>query len=438
MALSSMDIESNKDASAMNVRSRIKGRPSPGAIVTSECSNDMVPLLREEALEDAEALTPNSINSSDSNKKAGEEPGRSSNKNMSSMSKSLFQWVKLLVLSWLISHVFYLGPGIWLEFSYFPARGLMLPNGFADRTFVPDIHYTSPSAAASDESSSFLTATTTATTTSAIPHIVHVTYKSREELPPEWEQSIQQWEEKHPTWEVRFWSDQDIAQFVHEQFPQYEEMWKSYRFMIQRVDSVRYMILYHFGGIYSDMDIYPATALDNLLQQWQDRGRNVLLAESLNMGVTNAFMAAAPQSKFMNCVIENLPHYQHQLQHKLVLGWQHWEILTSAGSNYLWGMFGHCRESDEDVEILAARSFRLCSACEAWETGKPATTCDTEWLRHSSTNSSWHQHQSWFHTLCLNVTYIFLCRPFRACFVSAFLLLVLLRRSRNKTNTRQK
>lgn len=152
------------------------------------------------------------------------------------------------------------------------------------------------------------------------------------------------------------------------------------------------------------------------------------------MGVTNAFMASAPGSEFMGCVIRNLPNYQHKIHHWL--GWRHWEVLSSAGSNYLWGMVGHCQ--DEGVEILAARSFRGCSVCDAWETGKPAETCDTQWLRHSSTNSSWHEHGNWFHSTLVFITYSFLCEPFRACFLTVTCLLALLQKWLNRRNRRQR
>jgi hypothetical protein len=188
---------------------------------------------------------------------------------------------------------------------------------------------------------------------------------------------------------------------------------------------VRYMILYHYGGLYSDLDIYPATSLDKLLMQVEDAGKNVLLAESLNLGVTNAFMASAPGSPFMKCVVDNLPNYQTTW---IQVGgaWRHWTVLSSAGSSYLWGMVGHCY--DEGLEIMDARSFRGCSICDAWETGRPAPTCDTMWLHHSSTNSSWHQRATWFHATLLFVSYSFSCKPVRMCFLCVTVFLFLVRR----------
>lgn len=307
---------------------------------------------------------------------------------------------------------------------YYPARGRMFYGHLDDLVFKPTFHYEAVQEAAAETANS-VNNSNNGEPSVHIPRIVHVTYKSREELPEEWKYSLKQWQAMNPHWEVRFWSDQDIADFVHEQYPEMEAMHQSYKYMIQRVDSVRYMILHHFGGVYSDMDIYPATSLDKLLEQWEEGNKNVLLAETFNMGTTNAFMAAAPQSNFMKCVIENLPNYQ-TMRVNHILQWQHWEVLSSAGPTFLWGMVGHCQ--DDQLQILAKETFRGCSTCDAWGRGNLAPTpCDTEWFHHSSTNSSWHQHRSLVHAFFFNVAMSFFCQPARGCAVFSVVTLSLVK-----------
>lgn len=66
---------------------------------------------------------------------------------------------------------------------------------------------------------------------------------------------IEQWKEVrqscldiHPGWEAHIWTDEKANAFVAEQFPELREMWKGYQFPIQRIDALRYMVLYHYGG----------------------------------------------------------------------------------------------------------------------------------------------------------------------------------------------
>ena len=420
-------------------------------------NSEKVPLMRSDSSSDSHNSDSNDALSLPTNRHRTGEASSSSLLLSASPHQRILQsqWLRWAVMAMALAHLMYYAPAIYLTVVYFPARGRMFYGHLDDLVFKPTFHYEAVQAAEadalhdaaknnhnsiiknnnnnndsnnpSDGTNALTTKTSTATTSQSlhIPRIVHVTYKSREELPEEWKYSLKQWQEMNPDWEVRFWSDQDIEIFVHEQFPEMEAMHKSYKYMIQRVDSVRYMILYHFGGVYSDMDIYPATALDKLLQQWEEGNKNVLLAETFNMGTTNALMAAAPESKFMKCVIDNLPKYQKMRLHH-ILQWQHWEILSSAGSTYLWGMVGHCQ--DDQLQILAKESFRGCSACDAWGRGKLAPTpCDTEWFHHSSTNSSWHQHKSLIHAFFFNVAMCFFCQPHKGCTVFSVLLLSLVK-----------
>src|SRR6266480_6157505 len=52
----------------------------------------------------------------------------------------------------------------------------------------------------------------------------------------------------HPQYEYRFWNDRNAEEFVAREFPEMLDTWNSYRYRIQKVDSLRYMVLYAYGG----------------------------------------------------------------------------------------------------------------------------------------------------------------------------------------------
>lgn len=52
----------------------------------------------------------------------------------------------------------------------------------------------------------------------------------------------------HDSWETFLWNDTNAPQFVEEHYPHLYDMWKSYPFMVQRVDALRYMALDKYGG----------------------------------------------------------------------------------------------------------------------------------------------------------------------------------------------
>jgi len=41
------------------------------------------------------------------------------------------------------------------------------------------------------------------------------------------------------------------------QYPEFYEMWKEVKYSIMKVDILRFIILYHYGGLVSDLDIIP-------------------------------------------------------------------------------------------------------------------------------------------------------------------------------------
>ena len=66
------------------------------------------------------------------------------------------------------------------------------------------------------------------------------------------------------------WTDDLSRQFVETHYPAFLQMYDSYKYPIQRADSIRYFILNHFGGIYMDLDIGCRRRLDPLLQgDWE-------------------------------------------------------------------------------------------------------------------------------------------------------------------------
>lgn len=52
----------------------------------------------------------------------------------------------------------------------------------------------------------------------------------------------------HPGWEARMWTDENAEKLVAEKFPGFKETWDSYGLQIQKVDALRYLVLYEYGG----------------------------------------------------------------------------------------------------------------------------------------------------------------------------------------------
>ncbi|GJJ07480.1 hypothetical protein Clacol_001682 [Clathrus columnatus] len=84
-----------------------------------------------------------------------------------------------------------------------------------------------------------------------------------------------------------------------------EHTFDAYTYPIQRADAIRYFVLYHYGGVYIDLDIGCLRSLDPLLQF------PVILPKTIPVGVSNDLMFSAKHHPFMEQTIHNLITFDH-------------------------------------------------------------------------------------------------------------------------------
>jgi glycosyltransferase involved in cell wall biosynthesis len=105
-----------------------------------------------------------------------------------------------------------------------------------------------------------------------IPKIIHQTWKDKN-LPPYLAALQRTWQEHHPEWEFKLWTDADNRDFLAEHYPWFLPIYDGYDRSICRVDAVRYFWLYHYGGVYVDLDFECLSSIDPLLT-----GRSLVLS----------------------------------------------------------------------------------------------------------------------------------------------------------------
>lgn len=88
-----------------------------------------------------------------------------------------------------------------------------------------------------------------------IPKIIHQTWKNKN-IPDKWKTYHQSWKDNFPEPEYKhiLWTDNDNRNLIKKNYDWFLETYDNYPKNIQRADAVRYFILYHYGGIYADLD----------------------------------------------------------------------------------------------------------------------------------------------------------------------------------------
>jgi glycosyltransferase involved in cell wall biosynthesis len=107
---------------------------------------------------------------------------------------------------------------------------------------------------------------------STIPKIIHQTWKD-ENIPPQLAALQQTWQEKHPDWEYKLWTDAENREFLARFYPWFLPIYDGYQHHICRVDAIRYFWLDYYGGVYIDLDFECLAPIDLLIAE-----RSILLS----------------------------------------------------------------------------------------------------------------------------------------------------------------
>ena len=140
------------------------------------------------------------------------------------------------------------------------------------------------------------------------PKIIHQTWKNYD-LPNNFEIWSKSWKECNPDYSYNLWSDEDNYNFINEKYNNFLDKYNSYNHNIKKVDAVRYFYMYHYGGIYCDLDFECLKNFDYLLDK--NKNYEVILGymgedKKFDHCIPNALMISKKGSKFWLHVIRKM------------------------------------------------------------------------------------------------------------------------------------
>lgn len=140
--------------------------------------------------------------------------------------------------------------------------------------------------------------------TNHIPKLIHQTYRTLR-IPSRWKYTWYSVQMENPDYEYIFWTDEDIEGFLEDHYSWFLPTYHGYKYNIQRVDAFRYFALYHYGGIYMDLDIGCRESLDPILKY------AAAFPATEPIGLSNDFMACQPRHPFFRFLMESLVASDH-------------------------------------------------------------------------------------------------------------------------------
>ena len=190
-----------------------------------------------------------------------------------------------------------------------------------------------------------------------IPKIIHQTWKDKK-IPQEWKSSVNRCKKLHYGYKYILWTDKMMENFVKRVYPVIWPLYRSYKYHIQRCDVFRYLVLYHYGGIYLDLDTYCKKKLDGLLKH------ECVLTETPQGGLSNYFIMSTRKNKFMKYCIDHLEQYKDVG----TLFGKHFHVMATSGPWFVTQMYRtyptHLNDNKNKIHILSTNETSGdCNAC---------------------------------------------------------------------------
>jgi len=208
--------------------------------------------------------------------------------------------------------------------------------------------------------------------TSLVPPIIHHILIGNIDLNkrPTWITARQACIEWHPNYEFKFWNNSSAEKLIQEEFPWFSETWKNYPYAIQRADSLRYLILYHYGGIFLDMDLHCRRSLGPL------RRFEFISPAAYPVGISNGFLMASPRHPFIKVLVDQLPLFNRNFLLPYAT------VMFSTGCMYISAQYSLYKDPCR-LKLLDYKQHGL--------SGRVSTP-----LFHHYGSSSWHSNDASF------------------------------------------
>ena len=98
----------------------------------------------------------------------------------------------------------------------------------------------------------------------------------------------------------KLWNLKMITELINRYFSDYKDLWEYFRYPIQQCDFIRYCILYKYGGIYIDCDVYPLKNIEMLFE------KEYFFVKRREGGIPyNAIMGCKPNQDIYKMIMEH-------------------------------------------------------------------------------------------------------------------------------------
>ena len=151
----------------------------------------------------------------------------------------------------------------------------------------------------------------------SIPKIIHqIWWQGINQIPDKYRIYKNSWKVKHPNWIIIYWDKNKVISLVKKHYPNIIQLLSEYKYMIQKIDVAKYLILYHYGGVYVDMDTICEQSLNNLFNEKEFMNYNFICSQMQIIPfikiINNGIIFSKKKHPLLEILISQLKKHQKQ------------------------------------------------------------------------------------------------------------------------------
>ena len=144
-------------------------------------------------------------------------------------------------------------------------------------------------------------------------------------------------QESHLDYNYTLWTHDKLIQWLKEEYPWFLMIYRNYRYDMQRIDAMKYFLLFHFGGMYIDLDVKCNTG-DLLtamipIDRVNDEPDVILHMGTEGIAANTDIMAAKQFHPLFKLAIQQLRSANRWFY------LYHFTIILSAGPTFFYGVY---------------------------------------------------------------------------------------------------
>jgi mannosyltransferase OCH1-like enzyme len=183
------------------------------------------------------------------------------------------------------------------------------------------------------------------------PPKVHQIWLDYMNIPDKWTEARSKTIKMNPNMTHVLWTSKDIEPFLAQEYPWFLDTYLAYQYFNQKVNAARYFIIYHYGGVYMDMDFIVNVSFTDIYKRHHIRDYECAFPATWPSGISTALFACKKNSRFMKFLTSNL----QKSDRWCVLPYA--TTMWSTGPRYLTKCLGSYPEKSKTIFVLPMHYF---------------------------------------------------------------------------------